>query len=86
VKVSSLLNLPSVKLLLHLYSKAQTRHGELEKVIRSRGTLATNLNDLTEEGLVERKVIPTKPIQSNYLTEKGRNIAKLLSALEAALK
>jgi DNA-binding HxlR family transcriptional regulator len=73
--------------LIYLQEKGQLRHNELENLIKSHGTLATNLNDLTEEGLIGRKVIPSKPIQSNYfLTEKGRNIAKLLTALEAALK
>jgi DNA-binding HxlR family transcriptional regulator len=83
VKVSSLLNQPSIKILLHLHVKGQTRHSELEKVIRSRGTLAANLNDLIDEGLVARKVLPTKPIQSNYsLTDKGRSVAKTLMDLQ----
>lgn len=83
MKVSSLFNFSSVKILIHLYKKSQTRHSELEKVIRSRGTLATNLNDLVDEGLVARKVVPTKPIQSNYsLTEKGRSVAKALTDLQ----
>jgi DNA-binding HxlR family transcriptional regulator len=67
---------------MHLQEKGQSRHSELEKLIGSRGTLATNLNDLMDEGLVARKVLPTKPIQSNYsLTEKGRIVGKLLSEI-----
>jgi DNA-binding HxlR family transcriptional regulator len=82
MKVSNLLNQPAIKILIHLQTKGQSRHNELEKIIRSRGTLATNLNDLINEGLVTRKVIPTKPIQSNYsLTERGHNISKTLIEL-----
>jgi DNA-binding HxlR family transcriptional regulator len=56
----------------------------LERLIHSRGTLATNLNDLMEEGLIARKVLPTKPIQSNYsLTEKGRSVGKLISEINS---
>lgn len=87
MRVSELLESPSIKILTYLHEKGQVRHSELEGVLKSRGTLGTNLNDLLSEGLIGRKVVPSKPIQSNYfLTDKGRNIAKLLTALEAALK
>ena len=87
MRVSELLDSPSVRILASLHEKGQLRHNEIEKLLKSRGTLGTNLNDLTEEGLIGRKVIPSKPIQSNYyLTEKGRNVAKLLAALQTALK
>lgn len=73
-------------MLVYLYEKGESRHGKLEELIRSRGSLATNLNDLLKEGLVNRKVIPSKPIQSNYfLTEKGRDVAKLLVELKTKL-
>lgn len=79
VKISELFESPSIKILVYLQEKGQARHSELERLIRSRGTLATNLNDLMEEGLVSRKVLPTKPIQSNYsLTEKGHTVGKLI--------
>jgi DNA-binding HxlR family transcriptional regulator len=79
VKVSELLESPSIKIINYLQEKGQARHSELEKLIGSRGTLASNLNDLMEEALIARKVLPTKPIQSNYsLTEKGRSVGKLL--------
>jgi len=70
-----------------LHEKGQTRHSQLEKLIRSRGTLASNLNDLMEEELVARKVLPTKPIQSNYsLTEKGHSVARLLTEIKALIR
>jgi DNA-binding HxlR family transcriptional regulator len=82
VKISELLDSPSIRIVAYLQEKGQARHSELEKLITSRGTLASNLNDLMEEGLVARKVLPTKPIQSNYsLTEKGRSVGKLLSEI-----
>ena len=87
MKISELLESPSVEITIHLHEKGQTRHSELEKLIRSRGTLASNLNDLMEEGLVARKVLPTKPIQSNYsLTEKGREATRKLSELLVLLR
>jgi DNA-binding HxlR family transcriptional regulator len=87
VKVSELLRSPAVRILVHLLEKGENRHSELEKLVRSRGTLATSLNDLASEGLVRRKIVPTKPIQSNYsLTEKGREAARRLSELEGLLK
>ena len=87
MRVSELLSIPAVKILLYLHSKGQVRHADLEKMIASRGTLASNLNDLLDEGLVARKVISAKPIQSNYsLTEKGRNVVEQLAELERLLK
>jgi DNA-binding HxlR family transcriptional regulator len=39
-----------------------------------------------EEGLVARKVLPTKPIRSNYsLTEKGRSVGKLISEINSLI-
>lgn len=71
---------------MYLLEKGQTRHNELEKLIRSRGTLASNLNDLMDEGLVTRKVVPTRPIQSNYsLTETGRSLAKLFLEIKSVV-
>lgn len=87
MRISEFLRSPSIKIVTYLHEKGQCRHNELERLIRSRGTLATNLNDLIEEGLVTRKVIPSKPIQSNYsLTEKGREVAKRLTEIGALLR
>jgi DNA-binding HxlR family transcriptional regulator len=81
------LQAPAVKILVHLQKVGESRHSDLEELIGSRGTLAENLNDLLSEGLVKRKVVPTKPIQSNYsLTEKGQQVAKRLTELGALLK
>lgn len=86
MKISELLESPSAKILVYLQEKGQIRHSELERLIRSRGTLASNLNDLMDEGLVARKVVPTKPIQSNYsLTEKGRSVARLLADINKTI-
>ena len=87
MKISELLESPSVKILVYLQEKGQTRHSELERLIGSRGTLASNLNDLVDEGLVARKVLPTKPIQSNYsLTEKGQSVARLLADINNLIR
>lgn len=83
MKISELLDFPSVKILIYLSEKGQVHHSDLEKLLHSRGTLGSNLNDLLNEGLVARKVIPTKPIVSNYsLTAKGRDVSKALVELQ----
>jgi DNA-binding HxlR family transcriptional regulator len=49
----------------------------------SRGTLSLSLKDLEEEGLIKRKVVDTKPIQSFYsLTDKGTKVAMELQQIQ----
>ena len=58
------------------------RYTDLNKLLRSRGTLSLNLREFEEEGLIQRRVVATKPIQSYYsLTEKGKKIAEMLRML-----
>jgi DNA-binding HxlR family transcriptional regulator len=86
VKLSALLQSPCVQILLFIHSKGEVRHSELEGLIRSRGTLSSNLNELLEEGLLRRRVVASKPIQSNYsLTEKGKEVAAVLVDLKNSL-
>jgi len=86
VKVSRILEIPSVKILLFLFDKQEVRYTDLTKIITSRGTLSSNLKELEKEELVKRKVVTTKPIQSYYsLTEKGQEIARRLSEIKAVL-
>jgi len=76
-----------MQILLLVYSKGEVRHSELERLIRSRGTLSSNLNDLLEEGLLRRKIVASKPIQSNYsLTEKGKEVSELLTELRNSIR
>ena len=76
MKISALLRTPSVKILLFLYKKGEVRYTELAKLIASRGTLSLGLKELDEEGLIQRRVVTTKPIQTYYsLTDKGKEIA-----------
>jgi len=76
-----------VKILLFVHSKGEVRHSELERLVRSRGTLSSNLNDLLKEGLLSRNVIASRPIQSNYsLTEKGKAVAKTITDLRTSLR
>jgi DNA-binding HxlR family transcriptional regulator len=86
VKISALLQSPSVQILLFVYPKQEVRHADLERLIGSRGTLSSNLNDLLDEGLLRRKVVTSKPITSNYsLTEKGKGVTVLLTELRNLL-
>ena len=82
MKISSILQMPSVKIMLLIHSKGEVRHADLAKLIRSRGTLSLNLKEIDEEGLIQRRVVDTKPIQSYYsLTEIGKAVADILSRL-----
>lgn len=86
MKISALLQKPCVKILLFLYEKGEVRYTDLTKLIASRGTLSLNLKELSEEGLIRRRVVTTKPIQSHYsLTEKGTEIAIHFDKIEKTL-
>ncbi len=76
MKISSLLQKPAIKILLFLHEKGEVRYADLTKLIASRGTLSLNLKELSEEGLIQRRIVTTKPIQAHYsLTDKGTEIA-----------
>jgi DNA-binding HxlR family transcriptional regulator len=80
VKISHVLEIPSVRILLFIYGKGEVRYTDLTKLIASRGTLSANLKELEKEELVKRRVVATKPIQTYYsLTDKGQRIAKAFS-------
>ena len=86
MKISSLLETPSVRIILFLHEKGEVRYTDLTKVIASRGTLSINVKELEGEGLIQRRVVTTKPIQAHYsLTDKGREIAGLLGKIKKTL-
>ena len=86
MKIYSLLETPSVKILFFLHEKGEVRYTDLTKLMTSRGTLSLNLKELEEEGLVQRRIVATKPIQAYYsLTDKGKEIAFLLSKIKKTL-
>jgi DNA-binding HxlR family transcriptional regulator len=83
VKISSLLQTPSVRILLFLLERSEVRYADLTKLMTSRGTLSLNLKELSEEGLMQRRIVTTKPIQAHYsLTEKGKQIAIHLDRIQ----
>jgi DNA-binding HxlR family transcriptional regulator len=83
VKISSLLQTPSAKILLFLLERGEVRYADLTKLMTSRGTLSLNLKELSEEGLIQRRIVTTKPIQAHYsLTEKGKQIAIHLDRIQ----
>ena len=83
MKISRILQVPTVRILLYLLEKGQVRHSELAKIIASRGTLSLSLKELEEEGLVRRRIVNSKPIQSFYsLTKKGMEIARRLDEIQ----
>jgi len=86
VKISTLLQTPSVRILLFLHGKGEVRYTDLTKLIASRGTLSLNLKELDEEGLIQRRVVTTKPIQAYYsLTDKGMDIATRFDKIKKKL-
>lgn len=87
MKISSILNSPSVKIVLFLYDKGEARYAELVRLIASRSTLSMALKELDEDGLIKRRVITSKPIQTYYsLTDKGRQVAELLKEMKLTLQ
>jgi len=87
VKISVILQSPSVKILLFLLEKGEVRYTDLTDLIKSRGTLSLNLKELDEEELIKRRIVTTKPIQAYYsLSEKGQEITKRLHEIKEFLK
>jgi DNA-binding HxlR family transcriptional regulator len=87
VKISKLLKFPSVQILVLIYEKEEVRHTDLTKIIASRGTLSANLKTLENETLIQRRIVPSKPIQAFYsLTPKGKEIALKLTEIEQIYK
>jgi len=86
VKISALLQAPCVRILLFLYKKGEVRYTDLTNLIASRGTLSLNLKELDAEGLIQRRVVTTKPIQAHYsLTDKGMGIAEHFDKIKKKL-
>lgn len=86
VKISTLLETPSVRILLFLQEKDEARYADLTKLIASRGTLSINIRELEEEDLVQRRVVTTKPIQAHYsLTRKGTEITSYFDKIKKTL-
>jgi len=87
VKISTLLETSSVRILLFLHEQGEVRYADLTKLIASRGTLSLNIRELEKEGLIQRRVVTTKPIQAHYsLTNKGKEIATHLNKIEKLMK
>lgn len=83
MKVSKLVEVPSVKILLFIFEKDEVRYIDLTDLIDSRGTLSVNLKELEKEELIKRRVVTTKPIQTYYsVTKKGEEIAKRLKEIK----
>ncbi len=61
-----------------------TRFGEIQGVIPglTNRMLSERLKDFEAEGIVEREVIPEKPVRVEYrLTEKGQALSSAVDAL-----
>lgn len=87
VKISTLLETPSVRILLFLFEKGEVRYVDLTKLIASRGTLSISIKELEEEDLIQRRVVTSKPIQAHYsLTDRGREIATHFDKIKKALQ
>ena len=86
MKISKLLETPSVRILFFLHEQGEVRYADLTRLIASRGTLSLNIKELEEEGLIQRRVVTTKPIQAHYsLTDKGRKIATYFDKIKKTL-
>lgn len=82
MKISRVLQIPSIQILLFLYEKGEVRYSRLVKLIASRGTLSLSVRELEEEDLIERRIETSKPIKSFYsLTAKGSEVAERLEGI-----
>ncbi|MFQ6129826.1 MAG: winged helix-turn-helix transcriptional regulator [Candidatus Hadarchaeaceae archaeon] len=87
MKISDMLEAPCARILFFLHGRGEVRYSKLARLIVSRGTLSLNLKHLGQEGLVQRRIVATKPIQSLYsLTEKGSRVARKLADVRKALR
>lgn len=57
------------------------------RIIKSRASATTILNDLTDYGLIDRVVVQTRPIRTQYkVNETGLNVLKHLEEIEKIVK
>lgn len=83
LRITQVIKIPTIRIMICLYQKGEARHAQLSKLTASRGTLSLSLRELEKDGLVQRKILDTKPLQSIYsLTEKGNAVAKQFSEVE----
>lgn len=77
-----------IEVILYLDNVEKAGYYEIYKrnFVVSRQTFANLLKKLEKEGIVNRKVIEGRPPRVDYsLTEKGKNIAKILYELDKTL-
>lgn len=87
MKISDMLEAPCARIVFFLHDRGEVRYSKLVGLIPSRGTLSLNLRHLEREGLIRRRIVAAKPIQSLYsLTEKGTKIARKLAEVRRALR
>ena len=84
MKMKAVLELSNIRVMLYLLRRGSARYSEILKGVGlSRGALALALRDLQDDGLIERKVEATRPIQTTYsLTAKGKEITKYLESIK----
>ena len=84
MKMKAVLELSNIRVMLYLLERGRARYSELLKGVGlSRGALALALRNLQDDGLIEKKVEATRPIQTTYsLTDKGKEIAKHLESIK----
>jgi len=67
-----------VRILLYLFEKKEVRYSKFKSLVKSRATIDWALRQLVERGLIRRKMIDARPIQTVYtLTAKGDVIKQL---------
>ncbi len=72
-------------LLLHNLFEGKNRFGELERALEgvSPKTLSLRLKELEKDGIIAKKIFAEVPLHVEYsLTEKGKSLKEIFSALE----
>lgn len=72
-------------ILYHLLENEVLRFSKLEKKLPyvSKRMLAKQLNELEEDGIIDKKIYPTIPVKTEYrLTNFGNTLAPVIKAME----
>ncbi len=83
MKISKIIENPSVRILLYIYERSdkRARFRDLYTIMKSKGTLSLALRELMDDGLITRHIDSRfRPVKSFYvLTEKGEKVAYHIS-------
>jgi DNA-binding HxlR family transcriptional regulator len=87
VKLQSLLDDPTVKILRYVSQKQEARYIEIQDNVKlSRSTINAGIHELEELRLIARRISQAKPIQVHYsITPKGKEVIGYFEKLRSLI-